>query len=306
MIKVSIIGADHPMAGELARILIHHPETEIKSLFARELNGRSVSSVHHGFIGESPLIFSDKINAVDSDIFIIINDEDLGEEERNLIENLENIKIISLPSKDFSVESTANYETGISEINRKTLVRNAKKVLIPHGSIVTTLVALMPLAKFLLLNSDLDIEISLPADLIKDVNTTEAVKYIKNKLQATQSSFSGEIKLRLTPDSLSERGSKTKIEFKSKLPLEEVERIFEEIYDDHNFSFLSRNPSDTKEVEGTQKIILNFSKPDEETLRVEAVADARMRGGAGDIVHVMNLLFGLYEKTGLNLKPSHW
>lgn len=37
-------------------------------------------------------------------------------------------------------------------------------------------------------------------------------------------------------------------------------------------------------------------------LSVTVVADCRMRGGAGDAVHIMNLLFGLQEKTGLFLK----
>ncbi len=45
------------------------------------------------------------------------------------------------------------------------------------------------------------------------------------------------------------------------------------------------------------------NKPDDSTLRIEAVADPRMRGGAGEAVHIMNLLFGLHEKQVWLLKP---
>ena len=46
--------------------------------------------------------------------------------------------------------------------------------------------------------------------------------------------------------------------------------------------------------------------PEPGRFEAEAVADARMRGGAGDAVHAMNLLFGLHERTGLTLKASHF
>ena len=51
MIKVGIIGADTPDAGEMLRLLIHHPEVEIHSLYAPAWAGRMVASRHHGFMG---------------------------------------------------------------------------------------------------------------------------------------------------------------------------------------------------------------------------------------------------------------
>lgn len=49
-----------------------------------------------------------------------------------------------------------------------------------------------------------------------------------------------------------------------------------------------------------------MSKPERDTLRIHAVADPRMRGGAGEAVHIMNLLCQLHEKTGLALKASRF
>ena len=39
-------------------------------------------------------------------------------------------------------------------------------------------------------------------------------------------------------------------------------------------------------------------------IRVKAVLDDYVKGGAGTAVHCMNLLFGLSERTGLALKAS--
>ena len=41
MIKAGIAGAQTPMAGELLRILIHHPEVDLKVLYASGMNGRN-------------------------------------------------------------------------------------------------------------------------------------------------------------------------------------------------------------------------------------------------------------------------
>ena len=63
-------------------------------------------------------------------------------------------------------------------------------------------------------------------------------------------------------------------------------------------------PVDYREVAGTDRCIVSLSKSDEDSLRISVEVDAALRGGAGEAVHLMNLLFGLHEKTGLDLKAS--
>ena len=69
---------------------------------------------------------------------------------------------------------------------------------------------------------------------------------------------------------------------------------------------MTTRPVGIEEVEGTQRMVLSFSKPQNDTLRIEGVADARMRGGAGEAIHVMNLMQHLHEKTGLEQKVNRW
>ena len=58
MIKVAITGADSPDAGELLRILVNHPEVIVTTVSAPGREGLSVTSVHHGLIGELKMNFS--------------------------------------------------------------------------------------------------------------------------------------------------------------------------------------------------------------------------------------------------------
>ena len=60
------------------------------------------------------------------------------------------------------------------------------------------------------------------------------------------------------------------------------------------------------ETESTNKIIINVAKPEPDLVELTVVADPRMRGGAGEALHILNLLFGLHEKTGLDLKTTAW
>ena len=57
MIKVAISGADSPEAGELVRILVNHPDVELKALIAPALEGKDITTAHHGLIGEPPMRF---------------------------------------------------------------------------------------------------------------------------------------------------------------------------------------------------------------------------------------------------------
>ena len=302
MIRVGIIGAETPLAGEVIRILIHHPETEITTLFSPSHKGRNISTIHHGLIGENPLFFSDKMNPEEIDFLILLTNEKPGDEILKVLDS-NGIKLV-IP--DFNNEEIeyGNFVVGLSETNRKTLVRGATSAYIPSPILVPSMVSLFPLAHFLLLNSDIEIEVTLPEEIAEMYNEKRESIKLEKLIKDEQSSFSGKVNLKILGEHNKERSSFTHITLPCNLSLEEMEKIYDNIYDDHNFTFITLNDINTKEVEGTQKIIINLKKPDPDKLIIEVVSDARMRGGAGDIVHVMNLFFGLHEKTGLNLKPS--
>lgn len=57
MIKAALADADTPLGGEILRLLIHHPDVDIAGLVTPLHKGEDVTSLHHGFIGETPFAF---------------------------------------------------------------------------------------------------------------------------------------------------------------------------------------------------------------------------------------------------------
>ncbi|MCH5225085.1 MAG: hypothetical protein J1D77_03760 [Muribaculaceae bacterium] len=305
MVKVALIDAETPLAGETVRLLINHPETEIISLYSPQNVGHPISSLHAGLIGEPRFIFSDKLNLEEPDLILLFKKSELS---RNIISQFpyhENQKLISLFKENFQ-PGEIKPELGLSELNRKALVRGAQMAYITSPAIVPALIAVAPLASFLLLNSDINIEVKLPADIVETTDIHSLEEEISRLLKIRQASFNGKVNILLSAEKDNERGSLTSISLKNSLPVEEIEKIYEQTYDDHNFAFHSRSRSGSEEVEATQKVLIKIDKPTPETLLLEVSADARMRGGAGDIVHIFNLFFGLHEKTGLALKTSRF
>lgn len=58
MIKAGIIGGAGYTAGELLRLLVNHPDVEIKWVNSSSNAGNDITSVHQGLIGELDMKFT--------------------------------------------------------------------------------------------------------------------------------------------------------------------------------------------------------------------------------------------------------
>lgn len=303
MIKVGIIGAETPDAGELLRILHYHPEVEIKTLYSPSWTGRLVGARHHGFIGDDMGNFTDSIDLNKIDILFIADDSEKGILILQHSEELPELRIVDMSPGRFSRWEGFGMEYGLSEVNRKPLVRGARLAVLPTPIASLALIALYPLALNSLLASDIELTVEAPRDVLDSVNKKEVVHEISGFLARTQTGFSSKIDLRLVPRD-SGRSMRVSGILKCPLAIAEVDQVYESVYDDHSFTYISHSGVNRNEVEGTHKCILTFEKPAAGLLEVSAIADYHMRGGAGDATHVLNLLFALDEKVGLYLKPS--
>lgn len=304
MIKVGVLGADTLLSGELIRLLIHHPEVELKTIYAPGLSGRNLSSIHKGIIGESDLRFTEKVDLEGLDV-VFVSSQTSSFLSGNLFP--ENLRIVIIQERDKLLLSDEFRELklvpGVSEMYRKLLVREATASRILSAPASVALIALFPLALHLLLNDSLTIKVSLPEFNLENFDKEEFISEIETNLHSVQLSFE-KIKQVEVESIDSIRGISVEFELECLISEAEIEKIYESIYDDHNFSFVVPFDPARQEVEGTQKCLIYISKPSEDKLRVKTVADGLMRGGAGDAIHVMNLLFGLFEKTGLNFPAS--
>lgn len=302
MIRVGIAGADTAMAGELIRILINHPDVELTSAFAPGKIGRKVASVHHGLAGECDLEFSPDINPGKLDVIFIDAHSDVADRFRMNTDRWPELRIIDMshcPSLDFEALEMAY---GLPEINRKELVRGCRRAVVPRSVAVAAIIGLYPLARNLLLKGNITIGYACPADIDTEEKADMARMEIRHVLHKTQNSFNGDVLLNRIDEEVSNRGLKVTVDIPCTLDINEVFRIFDDCYSDHNFTFMVANAMPGYEVEGTQKTLVTLQKLSPDRLTVSVVADCRMRGGAGDAVHIMNLLFGLHERTGLYLK----
>ena len=65
MIRAAIAGGTGYTGGELLRILLHHPETDVVSVLTTSADGKPVTSVHRDLIGDTDLCFGTELNDPD-------------------------------------------------------------------------------------------------------------------------------------------------------------------------------------------------------------------------------------------------
>jgi N-acetyl-gamma-glutamyl-phosphate reductase len=319
MIKAGIIGGAGYTAGELIRILLNHPDVELIWVNSSSNAGNPISSVHQGLIGETDLIFtsSTPFNEVDVIFFCTPHGESKKFIESHDIP--EDLKIVDL-SQDFRLEGDHDFIYGLPEINRKYIIRG-KRVANPGCFATAIQLALLPLAKNLLLNSDINITAitgSTGAGVKPgatshfswrndNISVYKPFKHqhlaeIKQTLKSLQNSFNSEINL-IPMRGCFSRGIFVAAYLDCPIALDEIKKLYEDYYDDHRFTFISDKMPDLKDVVNTNKCIIHLEKEGNKLLII-SVIDNLLKGASGQAVHNMNLLFGLHERVGLQLKAS--
>lgn len=302
MIKVGIIGADDPQAGELIRLLLHHPDVVLKQLYAPNYAERYVNSVHHGLIGECTAKFTDSIDVSSLDVLFLTTDDEL---QRSLVPGVDEYPDLRVIDIAGSLDKARIYDAlvvyGVPEMNRKPLVRGARRAVIPSAVETIASIAFLPLAMHSMLPETLDIIID--ANDKSAAENTDGIAHLAQALKLNGNDVAPSINIEYH-NTLHSRAMRVSTKLDVALPLDNIVEMYENLYDDHNLTHIVGESVSEREVVGTDKCIVSLYKSDEGELCIEAIADARLRGGAGDAVHVMNLLMGLYEKTGLELKAA--
>lgn len=302
MIKVGITEADSDLAGEIIRILINHTDVEITAACSPDNCGMPVQLRHHGLIGETDIMFTDRLSLSELDVLIICGETDFSNSLLQQREKFPELRIIDLGHFRES-SNMSDFAVGISEINRKELVRGAKKTYILPPVTTALLIGLYPLAFNLMLNSDIKVNVELPKDGLASFDAIKEERIVIRYLKKIQNSFDSKVSFKANAGE-SRRGMRLSMTLPSPSNIQDIFSLYEKIYDDHNFTYITERKLAMKEVVGTHKCLITLIKEDMNSLLVEILADFRMRGAAGEAVHILNLLFGLYEKTALALKAS--
>ena len=330
MIKIGILGAAGYTGGELIRLLINHPEAQIVFANSESNAGNNVADIHEGLYGDTDMKFTADMPFDDVDVIFFCFGH--GKSEAFIKEHHipQHVRIIDL-AQDFRIagnDSNADFMTpanhdfvyGLPEINRE-LIANAQHVANPGCFATAIQLALLPLAKNLLLNKDVHV-FAITGSTgagVKPAPTShfswrndnisiykpfrhQHLDEIRQSLSQLQNSFASEIDFIPVRGCFS-RGIFATLYLDCPVELSEIRRLYDDYYSDHNFTFVTDKMPDLKDVVNTNKCLLHLEKEGNKLIIV-SVIDNLLKGASGTAVHNMNLLFGLHERTGLCLKGS--
>ena len=327
-INIGIIGGAGYTGGELIRLLINHPEAELRMIHSRSNAGKAVSAIHQDLIGETSLTFTDDSSPLEKgSIDILFLCLGHGESKKFLSENTiaDSIKIIDL-ANDFRLAAHANtgnrqFVYGLPELNRD-IIKTAKNIANPGCFATAIQLGLLPLAKAGLLADIYTTGITGSTGAGQSLAATSHFSWRANNIQAYKTLTHqhlgeiGESLLQLQPVNdvdvhfVPWRGDFTRGIFISSTlhcdeSLEDMYKLFEEYYNGHPFTTVSREPIFLKQVVNTNKAVLQLEKAGTK-LVVHSAIDNLLKGASGQAVQNMNLVCGLPETTGLKLKANYF
>lgn len=320
LIRVGILGAAGYTGGELIRILRNHPSAKIVFANSESNAGNLVSDVHEGLYGDTDLRFTSEMPFNDIDVLFFCFGH--GKSEAFLKEHdiPACVKIIDL-AQDFRLAAPGNdYIYGLPEINRNRIA-TAQHVANPGCFATCIQLSLLPAAKLGLLTEDVAVNAitgstgagQKPAATthfswrtgnmsIYKAFTHQHVPEIKQSLRQVQGTLDADI------DFIPYRGDFARGIFatavvKTDAPLDDIVAAYKAFYDNEPFTHYSDRPIDLKQVVNTNKALVHCDKFGNKLL-ITACIDNLLKGAVGQAVQNMNIMSGLEEKTGLNLKAS--
>lgn len=320
MIKTGVIGGAGYTAGELLRLLINHPEVEISFVHSTSNACNKITDVHGGLIGETDIVFASEYNLNEVDALFLCSAHG---DSRKFIEANEipsHLKIIDLSTDYRHKETAGEFVYGLPELN-KSAIRKAKYIANPGCFATAIQLTLLPLADKGLLKDEAHVNAitgSTGAG-VKPTSTShfswrdnnisvykafdhQHLKEIRESVVQLQADFDKQINFIPVRGNFS-RGIFASVYVKCDLSPEEATAVYQDFYKDAAFTFLSDKNIDLKQVVNTNKCILHLEKHGDK-LFIISIIDNLLKGASGQALQNFNLIFGLEETTGLNLKPS--
>ena len=319
-IKAGVIGGAGYTAGELIRILIHHPNVEIVFVNSTSNAGNPVTDVHSGLIGETELIFTSGLPFNEVDVLFLCSAHGDSKKFMELNELPASLKIIDL-STDYRAKSpTHDFVYGLPELNRED-IKMATRIANPGCFATAIQLALFPLAAAGLLTDEVHINAITgstgagvkPSDTshfswrsnnisIYKAFDHQHLEEIGQSLRQLQPGFKKALNFIPVRGNFA-RGIYATTYTQCTLSLEEAKKLYVDFYKDSAFTFVTDKNPDLKQVVNTNKGLVYLEKHGDKLLIVSMI-DNLLKGASGQAVQNMNLMTGLDEKTGLGLKST--
>jgi N-acetyl-gamma-glutamyl-phosphate reductase len=325
MLEVGIIGGAGYTAGELIRLLLNHPETNLNFVYSTSNAGNKIYKVHQDLIGTTALLFTSEIN-LDVDVLFLCLGHGNSTSFLQKSTFSKKTKIIDL-STDFRLLADKNFEGkefvyGLPELQKET-IKKAKYIANP-GCFATALqLAILPLAANGLLLNDVHINAvtgatgagtSLSASThftYRDNNFShykafnhQHLKEINQTIAQLQTNTTAEINFIPNRGNFS-RGIFATSYTKFDGSIQEAIKMYQAYYKEATFTFISEEEIHLKQVVNTNKCLLHLEKH-ENKLLITSTIDNLLKGASGQAVQNLNLMYGFDETLGLNLKANYF
>lgn len=318
-IKVGIVGAAGYTAGELIRLLANHSQVEIEWIQSESQAGKYVYEIHKDLYGQSKLVFTSELdsNAVDA-VFLC---KGHGESAKLLVENpdLHTLHIIDL-SHDFRRSGDHDFVYGLPELNKEK-IEKAKFIANPGCFATCFQLGLLPAVQANVVKSDIHISgvtgstgagqsLSETSHFSWRSNNASVYKPLTHQhlLEAGESFIQSNSEFNYSVYFIPYRGAFTRgivttSYFDTDVSEPDLMEVYEQAYGTHPFTQCTSINPDVKMVVNTNNCFVCPKIIDGKAV-VISVLDNLLKGASGQAVQNMNLIFGLEETTGLQLKAS--
>ena len=319
MVNIGILGAAGYTGGELIRLLLNHPQAKIVFAHSESNAGNLVSDVHEGLVGDCELRFS--LNCPFDQVDVVFFCFGHGKSEQFLKEHEipARVKIIDL-AQDFRIGGKHDFVYGLPETHREA-IRGCQHLANPGCFATCIQLAMLPALKAGIISGDIHVNgitgstgagqkpgatthFSWRNDNISVYKTFthQHLLEINQTVQELCPGYGGRV-LFIPQRGCFTRGIFVTAYARCDMPLEEVQRIYADYYKDAAFThFVTKSP-DMKQVVNTNKALVYVEKYEDQLLMISCI-DNLLKGAVGQAVQNMNLMFGLDEKAGLQLKAS--
>ncbi len=325
-IKAGIIGGAGYTAGELIRLLIHHPGVEISYVQSESQAGKPLATMHQDLFFINDMKFTGRV-VPGADVVFLCKGHG---ESAKILEGDEldpGTRIIDL-SQDFRIDGSnpevrrkyGDFVYGLPEINREA-IKKAKNIANPGCFATCIQLGLLPLADKKLLNEDVHISAITGSTgagqklagtshfswrnnnmSVYKPFTHQHLKEIYQSIGQCQGEFDRNLFFIPYRGNFT-RGIIATLYTRLDISGEEGRHIFNEFYGDHPFVSVSETNIHLKQVVNTN-FGLVYIENIQGQLMVISMIDNLLKGASGQAVQNMNLMFGLDESMGLNLKSS--
>ncbi len=325
MIQAGIVGGTGYVAGELIRVLMFHPEVNVRFVYSRSHAGEEICSIHEDLFMLKGQKFSGEM---DSDVDVLFLSLGHGRSMKFLQEHPFSVrtKIIDL-SNDFRLKGDSHqgrrkFTYGLVEKNREAIV-SSENIANPGCFATAIQLGLLPLADQKILHGDIHIHgITGSTGAGRTLSETSHFSWrnnnvsvykpfdhqhldeIKETLLNCQPEFNRELNfIPLRGDFT--RGILTTIYTECDLSEQALTQLYKDYYKDKMFTVVSDLPIHLKQVVNTNYCLLHVEKHGNKVFIVSAI-DNLLKGAAGQAVENMNLMFGFEEDEGLKLKSGYF